>query len=229
VSLALHVALVLLLPLALMAGAVGSGSVIFWGLFVVAELLFARHQLTLARGSFALFFNRSGVQQLSRGDAAGASKAFARALTFGGADVVYMNNLALSLVYCGELDRAREVLEPVIDRGNIPQAKREPLMSTWALLLALLGELEGARLAVVEAGEEELSVAAWVIAARERRWPFTRPAAITGAWACHLFGVLEAFVAGEGYRDRAFEGPLPIGLARALAFRWPEMKAFLGS
>lgn len=228
-SLALLVALVFLLPLALLAGAVGSGSVLLWGAFVAMELVFARQQLSLARGSVALFYNHSGIRRLSHGDAAGAAKAFARALRFGKSDIAYVNNLALSLVYCGDLDRAREVLQPVIDRSDIPQAKREPLMSTWALLLALLGDLEGARAAEAAAGNEEFSVAAWVIAARERRWPFSRPAELKGAWARHLYEVLEAFVAGDGYRDRALARPLPIGLARALAFRWPEMKGFLGS
>jgi tetratricopeptide (TPR) repeat protein len=190
-------ALIVALPLGLLALAVWSGDALVFLPFVASELLFARQQLSLARGSLALFYNRAGVRRLEKGDAASASIAFARALRLGGANIPRANNLALALIYSGDLDRAHATLLPFVDR-DVPALTRQTLMSTWALLLALLGELEAARAADEETLHGEFSVAAWVIAARERRWPFTRPATIKGAWARHLYDVLEAFVADQG-------------------------------
>jgi hypothetical protein len=194
----------------------------------VAELLLFTAQKALVLGSAATLENRRGIQRLERGDALGAAKVFARVLRLGDGKPGYVNNLALALIYSGELGRARELMAPVMERANLPPELRGILLSTWAMLTALLGELDVARAADAEASHAAFSVAEWIIAARERRWPFTRPE-IKGAWTRHLYDVLEAFVAGRGYRDAAIDRPLPLGLARALSYDWPEMKAFLGS
>jgi hypothetical protein len=203
-----------------------------FGVFLVAagltELVLFTAQKNLVLGSVSVVENRRGIQLLAHGDAAGASRVFARVLRLGRGQPGYVNNLALSLIYTGELGRARELMEPVMARKDIPAELRGVLLSTWAMLLALLGDLDAARAADAEAFHDSFSVAAWIIAARERRWPFTKPE-IKGAWTRHLYDVLDAFVAGGGYRDATNELPLPIGLARALAYDWPEMKAFLGS
>ncbi|MDB4933084.1 MAG: hypothetical protein JWP87_56 [Labilithrix sp.] len=222
-------AIILGLPLVLLVGALATGHLALWAVFVVVELVLFKVQGGLVRGIGSLYDNRRGLYHLEKGDAASAVRAFERAHWFGRGGAAYVNNLALAHVYTGDVGRARELLEPAVADKSVDRGTRAVLMSTWAMVTALLGELETARAADSEAVEQSFSVAAWIIAARERRWPFTRPAEMKGAWTRHLFDVLEAFVAAQGYRDRALTKPLPIGLARALAYRWPEMKAFLGS
>lgn len=220
-------ALVFGLPLLLIVLASTDG--VGWLLpLILVELFFAKLQISSTRGLAATFYNRKGVRRLERGDAGGAAAAFARALWFGRGMTAYVNNLALALVYTGDLDGARRAIEPAIEAPGLKEPMRGVLMSTWALLLALQGEVEQARVAEEAAFKQDFSLASWVIAARERRWPFTKPEQLKGAWARHLYDVLEAYVAGQGYRDQALDRPLPIGLARALAYQWPEMKVFLG-
>jgi len=220
-------ALVFVLPVLLIILAITHG-VGWWFPFILVELLFAKTQISSVRGAAATFYNRKGLRRLEGGDAAGASKAFARALGFGQGAVAYVNNLALALLYTGDLDGARKAIEPAVTTKELKEPMRGVLMSTWALVLALQGDVDEARVADEAAFKQDFSLASWVIAARERRWPFTKPQEIKGAWARHLYDVLEAYVAGQGYRDQALDRPLPLGLARALAYRWPEMKAFLG-
>jgi hypothetical protein len=222
-------AIILGIPLALLAGALMTGHVAFWAVLALVELFLFKTQGGFVLGLGALYENRRGLRHLEKGHAERAVRSFARALWFGRGGAVYVNNLALAHVYTGDVGRARELLAPVVTRTNLPASTRSVLMSTWAMVAALLGELDVARKADDEGFKESFSVAAWIIAARERRWPFTRPDEIKGAWTRHLFDVLEAFVASQGYRDRELTKPLPIGLARALAYQWPEMKAFLGS
>lgn len=96
------------LPLAAVVLAINYGA--GWLLaFLVFELVFAKTQLTTLRGWGALHYNRKGVRHLEAGDAAAAAVAFARALRFSNGSLAYVNNLALALVYTGELDRSATI------------------------------------------------------------------------------------------------------------------------